>query len=121
MIRRRELENLNNFSLKIRPELKIANFLIAILRIFCDSWFNLHKTLDFNRNNLYTKFCFSELLTLRDKKVRVFSKSIEKTPFRRVAQKRYNLAPGVSNHTFFDSSCSYSKNLKNSFFLIIKT
>ena len=27
----------NNFSLKIRPELKIANFHITLLRIFCDS------------------------------------------------------------------------------------
>ena len=26
----------SNFSLKIRPELKIANFLITIGRIFCD-------------------------------------------------------------------------------------
>ena len=29
--------NLNNFSWKIRPELKIANLLISILQIFCDS------------------------------------------------------------------------------------
>ena len=36
-LRRKELDNLNYFSLKIRPEIKIANFLITILRIFCDS------------------------------------------------------------------------------------
>ena len=30
---RKDLENSNNFSLKIRPELKIANFLITILNI----------------------------------------------------------------------------------------
>ena len=27
----------NNFSLKNRPELKIVNFLITVLQIFCDS------------------------------------------------------------------------------------
>jgi len=32
----KELENLNNSSLKIRTELKIANFLFTILKIFCD-------------------------------------------------------------------------------------
>jgi len=36
-LRRKELDNLNYFSLKIRPEIKIANVLITILRIFCDS------------------------------------------------------------------------------------
>jgi len=38
-VRRKELENLDYFYLKIRPELKIANFLITILPIFCDSIF----------------------------------------------------------------------------------
>jgi len=42
----KEVENLNN-SLEIRPELKIANFLFPILRIFCNSI-----------------ICFSELLIL---------------------------------------------------------
>ena len=37
IIRRKELENLNNFSLKIRPLLEIVNVLITILQIFCDS------------------------------------------------------------------------------------
>jgi len=37
-----------------------------------------------------------------------FSKNIEKTPYRRVAQKRYNFAPGAANHTFFDSPCIIS-------------
>ena len=37
VLRGKELENLNNFSLTIRPELKIVNFLITILQIFCDS------------------------------------------------------------------------------------
>ena len=59
-------ENLNNFSLKIRTELKIANFLCTILPNFC-------KILDFDRNNSYTHFCFSELLNLREIKVREFS------------------------------------------------
>jgi len=98
--RRKELENLNNFSLKIRPELKIANFLITILRIFCDSVIQSLKILDFDRKNFYTHFCFSELLILREIKVcgfyfgpleyqknKKFSKNIEKTPYRKVAQK----------------------------------
>jgi len=35
--KKKELENLNNFSLKISPELKITNFIITILPIFFDS------------------------------------------------------------------------------------
>jgi len=35
------------------------------------------------------------------KKITNFQKNIEKTPYRRVAQKRYNFAPGAANHTFF--------------------
>jgi len=75
-----------------------VNFLITILRIFCDSLIQSLK--DFNSNILYIHFCFSELLILREKKVRGFffghwstkknynfSKNIEKTPYRRVAQK----------------------------------
>ena len=58
-------------------------------------------------------FCFSELLILREKKIRgfsfgplpketcKFSKNIEKTPYGRVAQKRYNFAPDAANHPFF--------------------
>ena len=63
---------------------------------------------------MYAHFCFSELLILREKKLTdfllghwstkknyKFSKNIEKTPYRRVAQKRYNFAPDAANHTFF--------------------
>ena len=53
ILRRKELDNLDNFSLKIRPELKITNFLITIL-------IQSLKNSDFDRNNLYTHFCFSE-------------------------------------------------------------
>ena len=35
------------------------------------------------------------------KKEYKFSKNIEKPPYRRVAQKKYNFAPGAANHTFF--------------------
>jgi len=35
-------------------------------------------------------------------------KNIEKTPYGRVAQKRYYIAPGAANHTFFDSPCIQS-------------
>jgi len=37
--------------------------------------------------------------------------NIEKTPYRRVAQKRYNFASGAANHTFFDSPCIFAKYL----------
>ena len=40
ILKRKELENLVNFFLKKRPELKIANFLFTIFRIFCDSLFH---------------------------------------------------------------------------------
>ena len=33
------------------------------------------------------------------------SKTIEKTPYKRVTQKRCNFAPGAANHTFFYSPC----------------
>ena len=59
-------------------------------------------------------FCFAELLILREKRIGgffgvigvpkrnyKFSKNIEKIPYRRVAQKRYNFAQGAANHTFF--------------------
>ena len=58
-------------------------------------------------------FCFSELLILREKKIRgfsygpldyqkkiQFSNRIEKHHTGAVAQKRYNFAPGAANHTF---------------------
>ncbi len=32
---------------------------------------------------------------------------MKKTPFRRVAQKRYNFAPGAANHTFFTHPVQY--------------
>ena len=90
----------NKFSVKIipGPELKTANFLI----------------LDFDKNNSFTHFCFSELLILREKKVRgficgpstkkklqIFEKYWKITSYRRVAKKRYNFAPGAANYTFF--------------------
>jgi len=77
-----------------------------------------------------THFCFSELLILREKKIRgfsygpleyqknyKFSKNIEKTPYRRVAQKRHNFAPGTANHTFFDSPCMSQMITKFVFFI----
>ena len=82
--------------------------------------FNLFKILDFNRNNLFTHFCFSELLILREKKgsriffgplhgipKKKFSKNIEKTPYRRVAQKRCDLHQALLITLFFDSPCIF--------------
>jgi len=57
-------------------------------------------------------------LILKEKKVREFfwaievpkkiSKHIKKTPFRRVAQKKYTFAPGAANHTFLTHPVSTS-------------
>ena len=69
---------------------------------------NVYKILEFKRNNI----CFSELLILRQKSFADFvlghwsypqkvSKNIEKIPYRRVVQKRYNFAPDAANHSFF--------------------
>ena len=70
--------------------------------------------LDFDRNNLFTYFCFSELLILREKKIRgfsfgplkyqknyKFSKNIEKTPYRRVAQKKVQFCTRRRKSHFF--------------------
>ena len=61
---------------------------------------NLYKILEFDRNDIYTHFCFSEILILREKKVsRIFftieyktiikklQKILKKIKFRKVAQK----------------------------------
>ena len=45
--------------------------------------------------------------SLKYQKNKKFSKIIDKTPYRRVAQKRDNFATGAANHTFFDSHCIY--------------
>ena len=63
-------------------------------------------------------FCFSELLIFREKKFlgflltivvlkinKRFSRNIEKIPYKRVAQKRYNFASDATYHTFFGSPC----------------
>ena len=76
-------------------------------------WFNLFKILGFDRKKLFTHVRFSEILLLRELKVRGFFsshwstkkilqifKKYWKTPYCRVAQKRYNFAPGAANHTF---------------------
>ena len=39
--------------------------------------------------------------SLKYQKNKNFSKIIDKTPYRRVAQKRYNFATGAANHIFF--------------------
>jgi len=63
--------------LKILPELKIANFRITISRTFCDSLIQSIQILDFDRNNLITHFCYSELFILREKKVCGFFEAFE--------------------------------------------
>ena len=107
-LRRKELDNLNYISLKIRPELKIENFLLQFYEFSVILWFNLYEILDFDRNNLCIHFCFSEFLILREKKVRgfflghwstkksyKFSKNIENTILQQ--------APQIT--LFFDSPC----------------
>jgi len=58
--------------------------------------------------SLASRFCLSHWST---KKKCKFSKKKLKTPFRRVAQKRYNFAPGAANHTFY-SPCIYVQDLE---------
>ena len=100
------------FFLKNKPELKIANFLITILQIFWDSVIQSLKNFGFDRNNLFTHFCFSELLILREKgsrillghwstikKLQIF-KNIERTPYRRVAQKLQFCTRRRKSHLF---------------------
>jgi len=43
-------------------------FLLQFCEFSVILWFNLYKILDFDRNNLYTHFCYSELLILREKR-----------------------------------------------------
>ena len=76
---------------------KFANFL----------WFNLYKILFFDRNNSFIHVCLSELFIWEKKKFADFSlgiwstKNINKTPYKRVAQKSYIFAQCAANHIFF--------------------
>ena len=89
-------------------------FLLQFCKFSAILCFNLCKILDFDRNELYTHFCFSEVLILREKrltdffwaigvpkKIYKFSKNIEKNTIQESCTKKYNLAPGAANHTFF--------------------
>ena len=124
ILRRKELENLNNFSLKISQNWKLRIFFLQFCEFSVILRFNLYKILDFDSNNLYTHFCFSELLILREKKVRGFfwakkfkiSKKYWKKSYWRFTQKRYYFAPGVANNTFFYSSCTLSDSSRIIFF-----
>ena len=97
-------------------------FLLQFCQFSVILWFNFNKILDLERNDMNAHFFFSELLILREKKIRgffwstkenyKFSKNIEKTPYRRVfTKKRYNFAPGASNHTFVLTHPVYLQNL----------
>ena len=70
-------------------------------------------------------FCFSELLILREKKIRGFFGPLEyqnkikkfqkiwkKRHLGELLKKRYNFAPGAANYTFFDSPCIYTKRFR---------
>ena len=50
---------------------------------------------------MYTHFCFSELLILRENKVRGLQKIFKKHHTRELHKKGYNFAPGAKNHTYF--------------------
>jgi len=52
-------------------------FLLQFCKISAILFFNLFQILDFDRNNLFTHFCFSELLILREKKIRGFFGPLE--------------------------------------------
>ena len=50
------------------------------------------------RKRRFTDFLLGHVAYQKNYK---FSKNIEKTPYRRIAKKWYNFAPGAANHTFF--------------------
>ena len=56
------------FSSELKIVKKIVNFLIIILQIFCDSVHQYLQNVEFDRNSIYTNFCFSVLKILREKK-----------------------------------------------------
>ena len=50
-------------------------FLLQFCKFSAILWSNLFRILDFDRNNLFTHFCFSELLNLKEKiSSRIFKK-----------------------------------------------
>ena len=66
--------------------------------------FDLFKIIDFDRKNLFTHFCFSELLILRQKGSRTFLEPLKcqkNYKFSKNSEKRYNFAQGAANNTFF--------------------
>ena len=52
---------------------RIFTYIYKVINISVILWFNLDKILDFDRNTLFLLFYFSELLILREKKIRGFS------------------------------------------------
>ena len=62
-------------------------------------WFNLFKILNFDRNNLFTHFCFFELLILKEKKVRGFFLFAIEVP------KKYKFSKNIKKNTI-QKSCT---------------
>ena len=106
----------NNFSVKIRPVavLQIVNFLITILQIFCDSVIQSLKIFRFRKKQFIYAFLFFWTFDFERKKdSRIFlghwstkenykfSKNIEKTPYRRVAQKKVQFCTRRRKSHFF--------------------
>ena len=81
----------NNFSLKIRPELKIANFLLHFYELFVIFWFNLNNII-----SILILIILIEMIYIHES----------------CTKKTYNFAPGAANHTFFDSPFIYNKAYK---------
>ena len=102
----------NYFSVKIRPELKIANFLIKFCKFSEILWFNLFQILDFDRNNLFTHFVFLNCWFWERKMFADFffgplkyKKKLKKYPTGELHKKRNTFSADAANHTFFDSPC----------------
>jgi len=96
-VRRKELENLNNFSLRIRPELKIANFPTTIMRFFCDSLIQSFLNFYFGEKNMFADYLLGHWSI---KKITNFQKYWKNT-LQESCTKKNNFAPGAASHTFF--------------------
>ena len=62
-----------NFSLKIRPALKLQIFSLLFGEFSVILRFIIYKILELDRNNIYSHFCFYKILILRENKYRGFS------------------------------------------------
>ena len=81
-------------------------FLLQFCKFSAILWSNLFRILDFDRNNLFTHFCFSELLILKEKiSSRIFKKYWNNTVQDSCTKKLQCCTRCRKSHFFFDSPC----------------